>query len=193
MRPRGAAGYPGMFTVSFQTVSLPLNSLLIQQRLAAYKIRIPRSYRLSFMATFASLLSASEGEDATESDAKGPISLPILRIGKIYTYTIPSFPVLSVQLRHVKYQMISQGKIGVFEFMRECPSLERSYPAKAVITAHPDAFFIEVSVFTFSVHILYMPVLVCVLCVCITVFVTVYVFILNDITIKIHYWLRDRF
>ena len=138
------------------------------------------------MATFASLLSASDGEDATESDAKGPISLPILRIGKIYTYTIPSFPVLSVQLRHVKYQMISQGKIGVFDgFMRECPSLERSYPAKAVITAHPDAFFIEVSVFTFSVHILYMPVLVCV---CVNG-ICVY----NDITIKVYYWPRDKF
>ena len=87
-----------------------------------------RSYQLSFMAT-----SATDGEDATESDAKGPVSFPILRIGKIYTYTIPSFPVIRVQLRHVKYQMISQGKIRVYDgFMKECPS--RSYPMKALIT-----------------------------------------------------------
>lgn len=81
---------------------------------SAYKIN-----RLSFMATSASLLSASDEEDATESDVSGPISLPILRIMKIYMYTIPSFPVLRGQLRHVNYQMISQGKIGVLDgFMR---------------------------------------------------------------------------
>ena len=72
-----------------------------------------------------------------------------------------------MQLRHVKYQMISQGKIGVFDgFMRECLSLERSYLAKAVITAHPDAFFIEVSMnmnvyLYISVHIVYVLVLWC--------------------------------
>ena len=70
------------------------------------------------MATSVSLSS----EDDTKSDeecAKGPVSIPVLRIGRTYTCTIPSFPVVSVQLRHIKYQMISQGMIGVFDgFMR---------------------------------------------------------------------------
>ena len=112
MRPRGAAGYPGM---SFQAVSLPSNSLLIQHRLCIQDQDPKIIPTLIYMATFASLLSASDGEDATESDAKGPISLPILRIGKIYTYTIPSFQVLSVQLRNVKYQMISWSVWWVYE------------------------------------------------------------------------------
>ena len=94
------------------------------------------------MATSVSLSSEEDDTKSDEERAKGPVSIPVLRIGKSYKYTIPSFPVVSVQLRHIKYQMISQGTIGVFDgFMRECPSLERSYPAKAVIIAHPDAFF----------------------------------------------------
>ena len=107
----------------------------------------------------AASVSLSSEEDDTKSDeerAKGPVSIPVLRIGKSYKYTIPSFPVVSVQLRHIKYQMISQGTIGVFDgFMRECPSLERSYPAKAVIIAHPDAFFIEVKDEDYCLHVLY--------------------------------------
>ena len=87
-----------------------------------------------------------ESDYSSDEEVKGPSSIPVLRVGKKkYTYTIPSFPVFSVQARHIKYQMIIKGTLGVFGFIRDCPALERCYPANAVVEGYPDSFFIQVS------------------------------------------------
>ena len=55
--------------------------------------------------------------------------------------------------------------IGVFDgAIKECPSLERSCPAKAVVTEYPDAFRVEVSVKN-----------LCLVCVCLCAHVHVHV------------------
>lgn len=48
-----------------------------------------------------------------------------------YSYVILSFPVLTVNLRHVKYQMTDEdGEVKVLDgFMRECLSMQCSFPA----------------------------------------------------------------
>ena len=73
--------------------------------------------------------------------------VPILKLLKTYTYIVPTFPALCVRLRHMKYQMQMEedGSVGVFDgFIRECPALDRVYPAEALTTGYPDSFFVEV-------------------------------------------------
>ena len=48
------------------------------------------------MATFALVANCETGEEQ--------VIVPILRIGKIVSYTIPSFSVITVKLREIKYQ-----------------------------------------------------------------------------------------
>ena len=47
----------------------------------------------------------------------------------------------------MKYQMQMEedGAVGVFDgFIRECPALDRVYPAEALTTGYPDSFFVEI-------------------------------------------------
>ena len=84
------------------------------------------------------------GNNESDEEDEEEANLAILKSGKSFTYTIPSFPVYSAQLRHVRYQMLSNSVVSVFDgFMREDPSLDRNYPATAVIT-RPDVFTVQV-------------------------------------------------
>ena len=56
--------------------------------------------------------------------------------GELYEYTVPSFPVISVELRRMKYESIMpNGKSTkvVDGFIREDTSLKRSFPADITI------------------------------------------------------------
>lgn len=62
-------------------------------------------------------------------------------------YVVPSFPVLSVNLRHVRYQIVDDDGVEVFDgFMRQCPSIKRVFPAVVEVeSGYSNAFFVEVS------------------------------------------------
>ena len=73
---------------------------------------------------------------ASKSYAKFlPLELPIIRVGLAFNYTIPSFPGISVTLRHVMYQFpCKDGSCKVFHgFMKLCPLLEVNLLALAAI------------------------------------------------------------
>ena len=79
------------------------------------------------MATFALVANCETGEEQ--------LIVPILRIGKIVSYTIPSFSVITVKLREIKYQCQLPDKSlhTVDGFIREDQSLQRSYPAEVLV------------------------------------------------------------
>ena len=59
-----------------------------------------------------------------------------LECGELYEYSVPSFPVISVELRRMKYESIMpDGKSTkvVDGFIREDTSLKRSFPADITI------------------------------------------------------------
>ena len=69
---------------------------------------------------------------ASDSDTEPLFKLfTIVEAKNSYSYVVPSFPVFAVNLRHIKYQMTDEnGQVQTFDgFIRECPSLKRSYPA----------------------------------------------------------------
>ena len=75
----------------------------------------------------------------------GVYSIPVIRMGRKCRYSIHSFPVLSVMLRHIRFEMDVSGTFGVFDgFIRECPALERIYPAISILNGYPDGFFVKV-------------------------------------------------
>ena len=61
--------------------------------------------------------------------------VPILRIGKIVSYTIPSFSVITVKLREIKYQcQLPDNSLHTVDgFIREDLSLQRSYTAEVLV------------------------------------------------------------
>jgi hypothetical protein len=71
------------------------------------------------------------------------LDICLLEVGEKLAYTVPSFPVLTVSLRKMKFKVASNP--GVFDgFIRDCPSLERSYPALTVVGEGPqDCFFVS--------------------------------------------------
>ena len=74
--------------------------------------------------------------------------VPILRIGKVVSYTIPNFSVITVKLREVKYQCQFPDKSlhTVVGFIREDLSLQRSYLAEVLVKKSSDkACMVEVS------------------------------------------------
>ena len=65
--------------------------------------------------------------------------VPILVCGDLYSYTIPSFSVVTVEMRRIKYELLledGQPKI-IDEFIRDDPSLQRLYPAQLSIEMNP--------------------------------------------------------
>ena len=76
------------------------------------------------MATFALVANCETGEEQ--------VIVPILRIARVVSYTIPSFSVITVKLRKVKYQCQLPDKSlhTVDGFIREDLSLQRSYRPK---------------------------------------------------------------
>ena len=97
------------------------------------------------MASFRFYTNA-EGEEITV--------IPILECGEVLSYTIPSFSVVTVKMRRVKYQCnVSDEAMGtktvkvVDGFMKDDPSLDRSYPAEvAIMSNSKNSCLVEVSV-----------------------------------------------
>lgn len=75
------------------------------------------------------------------------LMVTVLQKGSVLSYTIPSFPVYSADLRHVKLQYEeNNGSVEVIDsFMQECGLLEHTLPAMARVEYDNDhAFLIDV-------------------------------------------------
>ena len=59
------------------------------------------------------------------------VSVPVLECGDKHVYTVPSFPVLSVEIR--KFILPEESFVVVDGFIRDDPSLERTYPAELYV------------------------------------------------------------
>lgn len=88
----------------------------------------------------------------TTSDGEKITIVPVLECGEVIDYTIPSFSVITVKLRKMKYQCNVSDEAGnsVFKiadgFIKDDPSLNRSYPAEVVVGSSDDsACLIEAS------------------------------------------------
>ena len=59
--------------------------------------------------------------------------VPVVECGELYSYTVPSFSVLHVNIRRIKYETIlSDGTTTMIVdgFIRDDPSLLRTYPVE---------------------------------------------------------------
>ena len=84
---------------------------------------------------------------SSKSYAKS-LELPIIKAGLVFKYTVPSFPTITVTLRHVVYQYpCKDGSFTVFDgFMKQCPLLEVNLPALAEVeNDESKAWFINAS------------------------------------------------
>ena len=96
-------------------------------------------------------ITDSTGEASSDSDnEQTEVPLMILKVGEKLSYTIPSFPVFTVQLRYMKWQYI--GDDGILHVkdgaIRDCSSLDRCYPALIMMERScSNAFFIKVCTF----------------------------------------------
>ena len=61
--------------------------------------------------------------------------MTILDVGSAISYTIPSFPVFTVRLRHLRYKYVDgNGTVFVNDgFIRDCSALNRTYPAMVLV------------------------------------------------------------
>ena len=70
----------------------------------------------------------------TTSEGQVRVLAPVLSCStEVHIYTIPSFAVVQVQLRRIKYQLIkslSQAVMALDGLIRDDPSLDRLYPAE---------------------------------------------------------------
>ena len=92
------------------------------------------------MASFALVANCETGEEQ--------VIVPILSIGKVVSYTIPSFSVITVKLREVKYQcQLPDKSLAVVNgFIREDLSLQRCYRAEVLVKkGSENACVVEVS------------------------------------------------
>ena len=65
--------------------------------------------------------------------------VPILVCGDLYSYIIPSFSVVTVEMRRIKYELLLEhGQPTIVDgFIRDNPSLQRLYPAQLSIEVNP--------------------------------------------------------
>ena len=80
----------------------------------------------------------SISEDASSSTPFGDTVHCVVKFGRKYDYTIPSFSVITVCLRHAVVQVDDEhGQLKVMDvFFRDDPSLEIPTPISAKITKH---------------------------------------------------------
>ena len=78
------------------------------------------------------------------------VLVPVLECGGLVLYTIPSFSVLTVNLRRIKYQgYLSDGRLKVVDgFIRDERSLlEHNYPSQIVVKiSATESCYVEVHV-----------------------------------------------
>ena len=69
--------------------------------------------------------TAADSSTAVD-DSGTTIAIPILKVLKTYSYRIPTFPALTIRLRHLKYQVSDGNTICIYDgFIRECTLLDR--------------------------------------------------------------------
>ena len=69
----------------------------------------------------------------TNASGSERLLVPVLTCGtEVHLYTIPSFPVIQVHLRQIKFEMNTAdgGVIQVDGFIKDDPSLNRMFPAE---------------------------------------------------------------
>lgn len=88
----------------------------------------------------------------TTADGEEYNSVPVLECDELYPYTIPSFPVITVKLRRIKYEcIVGQDQKEILDgFIRDDSSLQRPYPSELLVQISPEsACYVEVSLLTF--------------------------------------------
>ena len=67
------------------------------------------------------------------------VLVPILACGDLYSYTIPSFSVVTVEMRRIKYELLLEdGQPRIVDgFIRDDISLQRLYLAQLSIEMNP--------------------------------------------------------
>lgn len=65
----------------------------------------------------------------------------------MYSYTIPSFSVITVKMRRIRYECIIEEKKEFLDgFIRDDTSLQRLYPSELLVKISPEkACYVEVS------------------------------------------------
>ena len=84
---------------------------------------------------------ASNEDTRAHSNGQKMYTLPILECKERYSYRIPSFSVITVVLRRIKYEVVlPNGDANILDgFMRDDPSLQRVFPTKVSIEDTFDA------------------------------------------------------
>lgn len=87
---------------------------------------------------------------AMSDDMEDDAEFILHAVGTCVEYTVPSFPVISVKLRSVKWQCCAYGfcDTTIYDgFIRDCSTLhDRVYPTGIVAKkSNENAFFVEVS------------------------------------------------
>ena len=94
--------------------------------------------------TSSSAVSSSTTSDALDGQGANQQDVYcIVKFGRTYSYTIPSFSVITVKLRHAVIQYEDNGLLKLTDvFFREDPSLNIQTPVSAMIS---DACVVDVS------------------------------------------------
>lgn len=88
-----------------------------------------------------------EVQAAEQAGSIQEVIIPVVSVGNKFCYNVPSFPAISTMMRHMKYEYTeTDGSVSLLDgFIRECPLLDRTYPAFAAIENEcPNGFIIEV-------------------------------------------------
>ena len=74
-------------------------------------------------------------------------SVPVVECGDLYTYTIPSFSVITVKMRRIRYEcIVDEATMIVDGFIKDTPSLQRLYPSELFVNVSCEkACYVEVS------------------------------------------------
>lgn len=81
------------------------------------------------------------------------LDICILDVGEKFTYRVPSFPVLSCRIRRMKFKLETDS--AVYDgFIKDCPSLERVFPALIVAgKGYEDCFFVPKHDFSQTINV----------------------------------------
>ena len=76
--------------------------------------------------------------------ARAEVEVCILKFGEVYEYTIPSFSVITVTLRHAEVQLVDKNDDVILKnvFVRDHPTLGVPLPLKMKVT---EGCLVEVS------------------------------------------------
>ena len=91
-------------------------------------------------------MATLEGSDRDEREIS---VIPVLTVGQKVSYTVPSFPAFTAVVRVMKFEVYGEDSINVETYhglIRDCPKVDRMYPALALVRPGcPNGFFVEVN------------------------------------------------